>query len=341
MKTFLHTSPGQSFFKKIATLLLALISLTGFSVTKTAVCSGNYCVNSTWSPSGRPVCGDQVIIPAGITVSVTTEENYYDAGCTSAMQYTIAGTLYFTQTNRLSLPCNSEVWIMTGGLVDGEANNNSQRVFICDVEVWRGQDPGSGYQYWYIGVLPIQLLNFEAQQAGKQNIVKWETSTELENDYFEIERSEDGVYFYPIKKVATKATNGTSNAPIAYEIADDAVMNGRSYYRLKQIDLNKKTTFSRIVSLERNFNDETKFIIYPNPNNGKFFVDITGIENNKDVQIKIYDITGKLIRQYATDAFAIQSKDFNKELGEFSEVGVYLVVFTMDGKNYSTRIVMQ
>lgn len=341
MKTFLHTAPGQSFFKKIATILLALISLTGISETKTAICSGNYNSGTIWSPAGKPVCGDQVVIPAGITITVCSEENYYDDGCTSAMQYTVAGTLYFSQTNRLGLPCNSEVWVLTGGVVDGEGNNNSQRVFICDVEVWSGQDPGSGYQYWYIGLLPIQLINFDAKEHGKTNIVKWETSTELENDYFEIERSEDGVNFYPIKKVASKAVNGTSNAPIAYEIADENVLAGRSYYRLRQIDLNKKITLSRIVSLERSMDGENLFVIYPNPNNGQFFIDLKGIENNKDVEITFYDVTGKKVRQYSTDAFSIQSKDFDKELGEFNEVGVYFVVFTMDGKTYNTKLVLQ
>lgn len=341
MKTILLPGLGQSFFQKITTIIFIFSSIFAFGALKTAVLSGNYNSNSTWSPAGAPVCGDAVYIPAGISVTVCADANYYDAGCTSAMQFTIAGTLYFTQTNRLSLPCNSEVWVATGGLVDGEANNNSQRVFICDVEVWSGRDPGAGYQYWYIGLLPIELVNFDVKEAGKKNIVKWETSSEIENDYFEIERSEDGVYFYPIKKVSSKAVNGTSNSAINYEIMDENVLNGRSYYRLKQIDIHKKITFSRIVSLERNAGNEIEFVIYPNPSNGKVFVNLKGIETNKEVGVKFYNNNGQLIRQYYTDAFTIQSDDFNKELGEFNETGMYMVVFTMDGKNYNGKLILQ
>lgn len=341
MKTFLHSANSKSILKKIFTIILVLVSLSSFSVLKTAISTGNYNTAATWSPSGAPGCGDKVYIPAGITVSLTTTENFYESGCGAAMQFTVAGTFYFNQTSRLSLPCNSEMWVLAGGLVDGENNDNSQRIFICNVEVWRGRDDGAGYKYWFVGVLPIQLADFNAKQIGKTNVLNWETATEQNNDYFEVQRSEDGLNFYTINKVQTQAFNGNSNNSISYEAIDETAPIGTSYYRIRQTDLNKNCTYSKILSLDRIDEALPKFIIYPNPNNGIFYIDLKGVETNKPVEVKFYDSLGKLARHYITDAFSIQSKSFDATIGLKRETGVYMVVFTLDNKNYYSKLILQ
>lgn len=341
MKTFLHPVSSKVFFKKIFTIILVLVSLSSFSELKTAICTGNYSTATTWSPSGKPACGDNIYIPTGITVSLTTSEPYYESGCTSAMQFTVSGTFYFTQTSRLSLPCNSEIWVLTGGTVDGENNDNSQRIFICNVEVWRGRDNGAGFKYWYVGVLPIDLVNFNAKQNGKKNILNWETATEQNNDYFEVQRSEDGINFYSIKRVLTQALNGNSNSPLSYESIDETAPIGTSYYRIRQTDINKNITYSRILSLEKLNETNPKFIIYPNPNNGNFNIELKGIDASKPVEVKFYDSLGKLVHHDFADAYSIQSKNYGASIGLIHEIGVYMVVFTTDNKSYYSKLILQ
>ena len=77
-------------------------------------------------------------------------------------------------------------------------------------------------------------------------ILNWTTASELNNDYFTIERSKDAVEFQPIKFVEGA---GNSNSILNYEIIDVNPFLGTSYYRLKQTDFNGKYSFSNIVSV--------------------------------------------------------------------------------------------
>ena len=80
--------------------------------------------------------------------------------------------------------------------------------------------------------LPVELLYFDAS-ADNSVLLSWATATEINNDYFSIERSEDGVNFYEIGKVNG---NGDSNKEITYEFTDKFVLAPVEYYRLKQVD---------------------------------------------------------------------------------------------------------
>lgn len=128
--------------------------------------------------------------------------------------------------------------------------------------------------------LPIKLVSFEGKKTNEGNKLDWETKSEINNDYFEIESSEDGETFKKIGLVEGK------NSPSDYSFLDENPKK-ENYYRLKQIDFDGKFEFSKIIFLENKNNIETK--IYPNP-----FVDYLKIETN-EIDIAVYDSNGNIV----------------------------------------------
>lgn len=109
--------------------------------------------------------------------------------------------------------------------------------------------------------LPIELLSFEANCNEGNTLLTWVTTTEINNDYFVIEKSSDGKNFY---EIATRKGAGNSNTIIKYSITDDDISASATYYRLKQVDYDGGYSYSNTIINNCNANS---FSIYPNPAN--------------------------------------------------------------------------
>ena len=115
-----------------------------------------------------------------------------------------------------------------------------------------------------INALPIELNYFKAFVEQNTVLLKWETASETNNDYFTVERSSDGLTFYEIAEVAGAGTSLELNQ---YAHLDRSPLNGISYYRLQQTDFNGSNTFSKVVLVELDLDDfrAPTLEIYPNP----------------------------------------------------------------------------
>jgi hypothetical protein len=111
------------------------------------------------------------------------------------------------------------------------------------------------------GALPVKLVYFNAAQQGSSALLQWATSEEINNSYFEIERSNDGVTFSPIQKI--DATNSNSNQLTKYSAIDYTPLPGNNFYRLKQVDIDGKVSYSSIVEIS--FSESTSLKVFPNP----------------------------------------------------------------------------
>lgn len=133
--------------------------------------------------------------------------------------------------------------------------------------------------------LPIELLYFTATAGSNKIILEWETLSEINNDYFEIERASDGVNFDVIAKVDGA---GNANTTIDYHFDDVHFLNGTSYYRLKQIDFDGSFTYSNLATI--NIDNSSTLSIYPNPSNSRIYIKAkqTDLES-----LKIYSILGQ------------------------------------------------
>jgi hypothetical protein len=94
--------------------------------------------------------------------------------------------------------------------------------------------------------LPIELLSFRGTTDNVKNYLYWKTASEINNDYFTLERSFDGIYFEPLTRVEGV---GNSTQLINYSYIDDNPENIINYYRLKQTDYNGNSSYSNIISI--------------------------------------------------------------------------------------------
>jgi len=144
-----------------------------------------------------------------------------------------------------------------------------------------------------INPLPIELLSFTAVPNKNKVDLNWVTASEINNDYFNIERSVDGINF---ETVNTTDGAGNSTSIINYYSVDANPYNGLSYYRLKQTDFNGNTSYSQTVPVEFNSADDFAFDIYPNPaGNENININIISSQLVSDAYINFYDVTGKKI----------------------------------------------
>jgi hypothetical protein len=112
------------------------------------------------------------------------------------------------------------------------------------------------------GGLPIKIINFTADYINPSASLSWSTASEINNDYFTVERSEDGMQWSEVEIVDGA---GNSSSPINYAVEDLHPFNKISYYRLKQTDFDGSFTYSPTVVI-RTTSDHA-FTIYPNPAN--------------------------------------------------------------------------
>lgn len=147
---------------------------------------------------------------------------------------------------------------------------------------------------WATSTLPVELLDFSGIAFKNYKQLKWMTASEINNAYFEIQSSIDGIHFNPI---GTVAGNGNSSIAHTYSFDDTNPRGNDTYYRLKQVDLNGDFEYSPIILLSKESSDEIS--IFPNPNEGAF--QIYNLEN-KIGTIDIYSSELKLMKQVSINA---------------------------------------
>lgn len=183
--------------------------------------------------------------------------------------------------------------------------------------------------------LPIELLSFNAIKNNKRVDINWVTVSEKQNDYFTVERSKDGIDFETIAIV-----KGSSNSisALEYSETDFEPLDGISYYRLKQTDVNGSFSYSKIVAVNYHFS-ASGVDVFPNPSDGDFKVNLSGFEN-KEVLVLVRDIAGKecyskvILAQENNEIIAV---DLSKQLAP----GTYLVVASSLNVLYSKRIIVK
>ena len=144
--------------------------------------------------------------------------------------------------------------------------------------------------------IPIELTSFTAKDNNGAEL-KWNTRHEEFNDYFEVERSIDGINFSKLETVdGVNRAAGSSN----YTYLDKDPVNGTNYYRLKKVDLEGNVTYTDAISLSYTFNNlansrEGYISVYPNPAVELINIDIPN-RGLKNIRIGIIDLQGKRIR---------------------------------------------
>jgi|GEM_PF-5357643 len=141
-------------------------------------------------------------------------------------------------------------------------------------------------------VVPITLSSFTARAEGCQNIIKWVTQSEIDNDYFEIQRSVDGIEFTQLAHIKGA---GNSNEPLRYKYIDDRkIQSIEYYYRLVQYDFDRSTSKSKIIVVKSKCNTNNNIVAYPNPTKDHVNIIYTS-SDAETVSIEIKDLLGRTV----------------------------------------------
>ena len=165
--------------------------------------------------------------------------------------------------------------------------------------------------------LPLSWLYFNGTAKAKDNLLDWATATEQNVKEFLVERSFDGFGFESAGKV--KAV-GNSNRKVTYQFIDynvDRFNKKVFYYRLKQIDIDGNSTYSKIVRLTHNLTG-VPTIVYPNPTSGYVTI-VVGDSKLIGTNALVYDEVGRLIQSVKITANA-QTINLATQMN-----GVYLI----------------
>ncbi|MBT1689899.1 T9SS type A sorting domain-containing protein [Dawidia soli] len=181
--------------------------------------------------------------------------------------------------------------------------------------------------------LPVELITFTATGVETRVEVSWITATERNNDYFTVQRSKDGHGFVDIGTVAA-GPNGYSIQEYGYTDYDP--FPGKSYYRLKQTDLDGTEEFLdiKMVRMEEHL---PGLMVYPNPvENGKLSVDFRDALTD-DALVTISDVVGKVIfRSVATAGTRFYPVDLAS-----SPAGVYMLRIANTQSSFEVKIVLK
>jgi hypothetical protein len=137
---------------------------------------------------------------------------------------------------------------------------------------------------------------FEIRRNNATVQIAWQTTREQNNRGFEIERRIGTEPWTTVAYVATLAPDGNSSETLRYLYGDNTLLAGNAQYRLRQIDMNGRTTYSPVQSLN-SLGMVDKVVVYPNPSpDGRINVAFGNVNSLRDVQI--IDISGQLIQQW-------------------------------------------
>jgi hypothetical protein len=182
---------------------------------------------------------------------VLDENSAAFTGSVNGVAFDVQGSLYVSSSDGL--------YFIDKNTVNGPAGT------ISIFQTWAGtglQDLGSNFFPTTI-ITPVKLGSFEVMKSGNNAVLNWTTLTETNSDRFEIERSFDGINFSVVGAVQAA---GNSNDLRSYQFVDPITTGAKIiYYRLKTVDIDAKSSLSKIVALRLNGASVTGFNVYPNP----------------------------------------------------------------------------
>lgn len=217
-----------------------------------AIANGNWNTTSTWSLNRLPKVGDTIIIPASKTVTINDDESF-----NGFVYIQVYGRLFF-QNNNSTLRVNdpSVIMVYPNALISG-SGSASQKIRYNNSIIFDGSDApiigpqmasatSNGFTSFAFSALPVKFIGFTLTGQNNNVLIQWSTSEEVNADTYEVERSTNGVTWSAIAYVPA---TGNSSAVNNYSYTDKNNSAAIVYYRIKEIDLGGKETYTSIKSI--------------------------------------------------------------------------------------------
>lgn len=317
-----------------AVACFSLNATAGIAITAVTN-NGDWSDASTWSLNRAPASGDDVTIPVGLTVVVDINSPTY-----STMTITVNGTLHFDGGQKINMDCDGYVYLGATGQLTGD--NPGAKINICGTTTWTGPGPTTGPTSYGTNPLPITLTTFIAELDNTQVRLKWTTATEVNNDYFTIERSKNGFSFEEVIKVDGA---GSSSSAKSYSALDKSPLEGTSYYRLKQTDFDGKYEYSSLIAIDyRNTSTGCVLKVYPNPcMGGPCNVDLAECDNEEspDITVELIDATGNKVFSHIPERDSKGSFSLTIDKTNNLKPGVYIVRGVSKSEQYNKKVIIK
>ncbi len=178
--------------------------------------------------------------------------------------------------------------------------------------------------------LPITLIEFKVERKVNHAFLSWSTASEINNDFFTIERKTEFDHEFQIIGKVEGAGNSTTVKK--YTFADTNPEVGSNYYRLKQTDFNGDFEYFNIVVIS--FDENIEFSIFPNPSNGDFYINtFTG---DLPAELTVYNHVGQYIQ-----TIDLNNLGSNRSLKTNLSPGLYIFQVKIGQKSITKHIVIK
>ena len=319
--------------KSLIIIILLAISNLGSAKCTLILDNGDWSNSSSWSCGYAPAnAGDTMVIPASMTVVVDINSPTY-----VNMRIEVYGTMQFSNGQKIYMDEDGVVELYTGGSLIG--GNAGSRLIIGPVTLWEGSDPPiTGPTVITTGgFLPIELVDFNAIVNDGRVEITWTTASEINNDFFIIEKSQDAIEWE--FAIETQGA-GTSGFIINYFEIDNNPLHGLFYYRLTQVDFDGQQKSFNIIPVENDIKGEGIMNIYPNPVNKGECISLSFeslYRDKQEILVVLRDIRGNeaySIIEFVDCEDGLVVIDIPRHLTS----GTYLVVATSENLLYSKKI---
>ncbi len=292
-------------------------------------CSPTYCTQTADNSGNHPV--ETMIltitgIPATNSVELVITSN--NCGSTSGLD---GGDDVFIDGNQVVDGASNLIVNQTECIVGGADIVISFTVNRRDETLnfsWTSgpTDPGAGC---FLVAAPIELASFTAEKADRQVELNWSTISEVDNDYFDVQFSSDGINY---KSIGLVEGAGTSTQKEEYSFIHDAPAKGINYYRLNQVDYSKASTYSEVATVE--FRDAGTLAINPTLIENYAVVNIE--KDSGEKEILVHNLAGTLVASVSTR----ESGSYELDLSHLAS-GTYIVSLISKATLQSAKVVKQ
>jgi hypothetical protein len=313
-------------------LMLGLSLLIGLNVLATKITlikpTAAWSDNSAWDLNRQPQSGDTIVIPAHYFVYLDYQANL------NGVVIQVFGTLRL-QVGELNLDNKSRITVSSTGVITGTSNNDwikigstlkftgteSYQAGPSYADKTTGFAPVNGFATNLS--LPVTFVSFYLAKNSQGIELTWTTAQESGNDYFDLEKSTDGLHW---TVMASVKGSGNSSVPVAYSYLDKNANAAVLYYRIHQVDFNGQSVYTSVKTIHPNgANSITK--IY---SSGK----TVNVEFNSEIRnnfsIRILNMSGQLVAQQSYQQSAYRITFNMSQAGS----GAY-VVQVLDGNGLS------
>ncbi|MBU0765445.1 MAG: hypothetical protein KJ607_11485, partial [Bacteroidetes bacterium] len=174
-------------------------------------------------------------------------------------------------------------------------------------------------------LLPVELLDFNVVRNEMDAIISWSTASELNNEYFEVQRSTNGNDFEVIANIQGA---GNSNNRLDYSVEDPDIPDGTLYYRLRQVDFDGAFEYSEIVVLTQLMsNSECELVVKPNPCIGQCNINFESCdaEEYQEVIFSVYDALGNAVYSSVPQTISGGKAFFSFDAANYLKPAVYII----------------